>query len=178
MVGGEKNIVLVGFMGTGKSMTGRMLAKKLKRSFVDLDEQVARQARKTIPEIFAQEGEAGFRQRETQQVAKLCEKGGQVIAAGGGVMLSEENVQALRRSGILICLTARPEVILSRALSSLGSRPLLNGSNPREKVEELLALRAPFYAKADFSIDTSDRSIDEVAEEILRYLNEDSRRAH
>ena len=165
--------MLAGFMGTGKSAAGRLLAKGLKVPFVDLDERIVRQAGQTVPEIFAKEGESGFRKREAREVTRVCTKTGQVIATGGGVLLNEENVRQLKEAGILICLTARPEVILSRTLSSLPSRPLLSGTDPRERIEELLKLRKPSYAKADVTIDTSDRSVQGVVEEILRILKEE-----
>ncbi len=154
-------------MGTGKSAAGRLLAKRLNCPFVDLDERIAKQAGRTIPELFADEGEASFRKREREAVQWASGLKGHVIAAGGGVMLDEENVQDLKRSGRLVCLTARPEVILERTGRSLPSRPLLKGSNPRERIEELLKLRSPYYAQADVAIDTSDRSIQEVVEEIV-----------
>ena len=167
-----KNIVLVGFMGTGKTAVGRRLAKRLDLPFVDLDENIARSAGRSIPEIFVEEGEPAFRKRESEAVQAIATGTGQVVAAGGGGMLNEANVQALKRTGFLICLTARPEVILKRALKSLPSRPLLNGPDPEARIEEMLKQRAASYAKADVTIDTSDRSVQEIVEEIVRWINE------
>ncbi len=167
-----KNIVLVGFMGTGKSAVGELLAKRLKRPFVDLDRQIERQTGRSVPQIFAEQGEEAFRKLEAQAVQKITAESSQVIATGGGVLLNDSNVEALKRNGLVICLTARPEIISKRTLASLPSRPLLNGPNPKDRVEELLTLRAPFYAKADKTIDTSDRSIREVVEEILEWIPE------
>ncbi|MBI3317927.1 MAG: shikimate kinase [Candidatus Omnitrophica bacterium] len=164
------NVVLVGFMGTGKSAAGKLLAKRLKRPFVDLDDRIAREAGKPIREIFAAEGENGFRARESKAVEWASGLRAHVIATGGGVMLDDSNVRRLKASGKLVCLTARSEVILKRALHTLPSRPLLNGPYPKEKVEELLSLRAPSYAKADGTVDTSDRSLEEVVKEILKFL--------
>lgn len=157
-------------MGTGKSAVGRLLSRRLKRSFVDLDERIAKTAGRSIPEIFASEGEAGFRKRESEAVEWAAGLKEQVIATGGGVMLDEANLHRLKTSGILICLSARPDIIVQRTLSTLPSRPLLNGPDPRRKVEELLKLRAPFYALADRTVDTSDRSIEEVVEEVLKEI--------
>ncbi|MBI3333357.1 MAG: shikimate kinase [Candidatus Omnitrophica bacterium] len=165
-----KNIVLVGFMGTGKSAVGRLLSRRLKRPFVDLDDRIARQAGRSIPEIFAAEGEAGFRKREAEAVEWAAALKGRVIAAGGGVMLEQANVERMRSAGLLVCLSARPDVIVRRVLASLSSRPLLNGPDPGARVEELLKLRAPFYAKADVTIDTSDRTIEGVVGEIQKEL--------
>ncbi len=165
-----KNIVLVGFMGTGKSAVGRLLARRLDRSFVDLDERIARRAGKSVAQLFAQEGEAGFRKREAQEVDWASRLENHVIATGGGVMLQEENVRRLKEKGILVCLSARPDIIIQRTLSTLPSRPLLKGQDLGSRVQDLLALRAPFYAKADLTVDTSERSVQEVAEEILEKL--------
>jgi len=164
------NIVLVGFMGTGKSAVGRGLARRLKRPFLDLDERIAREAGRAIPEIFALEGEAGFRKRESKAVEWASGLKEHVVATGGGVMLEEANVERLKKSGILICLSARPDVIVRRTLNRLPSRPLLSGADPKGRVEELLKLRAPFYAQADVAIDTSDRSLEQVVAEVLREI--------
>ena len=166
------NVVLVGFMGTGKSAVGRLLSRRLKFSFVDLDERIAREAKRSIPEIFASEGEAGFRKWESEAVEWASGLKDHVIATGGGVMLDEANVTRLKKSGLLVCLSARPDIIVHRTLNTLPSRPLLNGPDPRAKVEELLELRSPFYALADRTVDTSDRSIEQVVEQILKEIEE------
>ena len=160
------NLILVGFMGTGKSAVGKLLAKKLRRPFVDLDERIEKEAGRSIPEIFASEGEDGFREREMKAVLEISRLSGCVIATGGGVMLKEQNVEALKKSGLLVCLRARPDVILQRTLSEVSSRPLLAGENPKKRIEELLKVREPFYARADVSVETSDRPLEAVAAEI------------
>ncbi len=147
-----------------------MLARRLKRNFVDLDKMIEDQAKKTIAQIFAAEGENGFRRRESQAVEVASRLSKHVIATGGGVLLDEKNVERLRRCGMLICLTARPEVILKRTTASLPARPLLSGPNPAGRIEELVKLREPFYTKAEFAIDTSDRSVKDVVEEVLKCL--------
>ncbi len=157
-------------MGTGKSAVGRLLAKRLRWRFVDLDERIQKKAKATIAEIFSKEGELGFRKREAEEVRQVAELKSHVIATGGGVMLDEGNVRLLKRTGTLICLTARPEVIFQRTTASLPSRPLLSGSDPCERIEELLKLRAPFYVQADVAVDTSGRSIKDVVEEIIAQL--------
>lgn len=159
-------------MGTGKSAVGRLLARKLKRPFVDLDARISKEAKRSVPQLFAVEGEPGFRKRESEAVECVSDLKGHVIATGGGVMLNESNVRALKRNGTLICLTASVEVILQRTFTSLPSRPLLNGPDPRGRIEELLRLRAPYYARADWTIDTSGRSIQEVADEILKGISD------
>ena len=161
------NLILVGFMGTGKSAVGKRLAQKLNREYIDLDRKIEKEAGWTIPQIFAAEGEAGFREREGRALREVVELRNQVISTGGGVMLREENIQLLKKNGKLICLTASPDVILQRTLMSLSSRPLLVGHEPRARVEQLLKLRAPFYALADWTIDTSNKNVKQVTEEIL-----------
>ena len=157
-------------MGTGKSAVGHLLAKRLKCRFVDLDERIQKKAGATIAEIFAKEGEPGFRKREAQEVKEAAELKSHVIATGGGVMLDEANVRLLKRAGRLVCLTARPEVIFQRTAASLPARPLLSGADSKERIEGLLKLRAPFYAQADLAVDTSDRSIRDVVDEIMEKI--------
>ena len=164
------NVVLIGFMGTGKTAVGRMLARRLRRPFVDLDERIVRQAGKPIPRLFAEEGEEAFRRREAKVIEQACALKGQVIAAGGGAALDPENRQRLKGSGLLVCLTARPEVIAKRTSGSPGSRPLLAGGDRTQRIEELLKERACAYAQADRTVDTSDRSVSGVVEEILRII--------
>jgi shikimate kinase len=164
------NIVLVGFMGTGKSVVGQRLAARLGRRFLDTDEQIVGMAGRSIPELFQVEGEPGFRERETAVLRSLAGSAGTVIATGGGILGRTENLALLRELGPLVCLTARPEIILSRT-QPWESRPMLAGaSDPRAAVERLLAERAPLYGQADLVIDTSDRDVDEVVEEICRAL--------
>ena len=154
-------------MGTGKSAVGKMLARKLNRPFVDLDRQIEKEAGRTVQQIFERDGEPAFRQRETKVVREAAARKGHVIATGGGVMCNEENVQALKSSGVLICLTASADAILERTSASLVSRPLLAGGDPKERISELLKLRAPTYAPVDVTIDTTGRTLQEVSEEIL-----------
>ena len=158
-------------MGTGKSVVGGLLAERLGRPFVDLDKRIERAAGRPVARIFQEEGEPGFRKLERQAVKAAAALKGHVIATGGGVMADEENVRLLKGSGWLICLTARPEVILQRTTATLQTRPLLAGGEPRERIEALLKLRAPFYAKADAAMDTSDRPVKEVVEEIEKWID-------
>jgi shikimate kinase len=163
-------IVLIGFMGTGKSVVGQRLAERLEREFVDTDERIAAAAGLAIPEIFAREGEPGFRERETAVVRSLAGRQSAVIGTGGGIVGREENTRLLRELGPLVCLTARPEVILERT-RPWEDRPLLAGSKcPAEIVDRLLRQRAPLYAQADLVIDTSDLTVDQVVDEICRAL--------
>lgn len=168
-----ENIILVGFMGTGKSAVGQLLARKLGRSFVDLDERIEKAAGKPIPVIFAEQGEAGFRKLEAEQVREAARLKQHVISTGGGVVLNEENVRALKASGIMVCLTARPDVILQRTLPTRSARPLLAGEDPGKRIEELMKLREPFYARADITVESSDRSIEDLVDEIMQRTKKD-----
>lgn len=164
------NLVLVGFMGTGKSAVGRLLSRRLGRPFFDTDAWIARRAGMPIPEIFRRLGEGAFRALETEAAREAASRRGQVVATGGGILSRDENVALLRSSGVLVCLRARPEVILART-APWESRPLLRAaSDPREAVERLLAERAPRYALADWSVDTSDLSVEQVADAICERL--------
>ena len=144
-----QNIVLAGFMGTGKTTVGRLLATRLGRDFVDADDLIEAHAGKTIPEIFARHGEAGFRTIETKIVQTLAERSGLVIAGGGGMVLAGVNVDLLQQSGVIICLTAEPEQIYARLLQDNESipRPLLSGPDPKARISELLAVRKERYAQ-------------------------------
>jgi shikimate kinase len=167
---GASNVVLTGFMGTGKSTVGRLLARRLAYEFVDTDE-VIEQRHGPIPAIFAQRGEAGFRALERTVARELAERRGLVISTGGRMMLDAANVAALGRSGRVFCLVATAEEILQRVTADDGTidRPLLAGEDPRRKVVELLAERAPGYARFD-QIDTSGRSPDAIAAELAELL--------
>ena len=164
-----KNIALVGFMGTGKSTIAALLARKLQTGYVDLDEKIEEKEGMKIRDIFSQKGESHFRKVEKEVVAEMSLNEGQIIACGGGVVLDEENVKNLKKSGFMICLEATPEVILKRT-KNYKCRPLLNVADPKSKIDELLKKRRPYYAKADYSVDTSGLSTQEVIAEILGWL--------
>lgn len=166
-----KNIVLIGFMGTGKTAVGKRLARRLGRQFVDTDLEVERVTGKTIPQIFAQDGEVRFRSEERLVIQKLSRREGLVIATGGGAVLDPENMADLKKNGVLICLAADPEIIYRR-VKGKKHRPLLNKEGDLQKqIQELLAKRTSSYEVADFTIDTGNISSDEVADKIADYLN-------
>jgi len=167
---GMKNIVLIGFMGTGKTTVGIRLAHRLGRNFLDMDSEIERVTNKTIPQIFAQEGEVRFRSEERLVVQRLSRQKNLVIATGGGVVLNPANVADFKRNGILICLAASPEVIYER-VKGKKNRPLLNRSNNLlEHIRDMLDKRRPFYQTADCTIDTNGKSREQVVEEIVAYL--------
>src|SRR5262245_41435382 len=170
MAASRSNVVLVGFMGTGKTSVGQALAGRLGREFFDTDGLVERAVGKPVPAIFAELGEAAFRAAEQAAVREAAARRGAVIATGGGVLKDPANLATLRASGVLICLTARPETILAR-IGTADGRPLLAGAaDPLAAIERLLAERAPLYAAADYTLDTSDLSLQAVVEQLCAVL--------
>lgn len=160
-----KNIVLFGFMGTGKTSVGKILAGELGLEFVDMDLVIEKRAGKTINEIFANEGEACFRGMERELVQELAGKEGLVVGTGGGVVLDGRNVTDFSRSGLAVCLNSEPEEILSR-LESDGSRPLLAQGDKLEKIKGILSARKDLYSAVPEQIDTTGLAVDEVVEKI------------
>lgn len=154
-------------MGTGKTSVGLKLAEIMKMTFVDTDDLIEKDSGMTIPDIFKTMGEEHFRNLESKVAESVSEKENQVIATGGGIVKREKNIQNLRRKGLLFCLDARPEVILQRT-RSYNHRPLLQVDDPIVRIKEMLKEREPFYSKADYRIDTSDRTIDQIAENIVQ----------
>lgn len=156
----------MGFMAVGKSAVGRTLAKKLRRRFVDLDKHIEKKQGMKIREIFEQKGEAYFRAVEKECLAEVLNEENQIIATGGGVINDEENFQSLRNNTLLIGLTASVDVLSARAGKG-NTRPLLKGGNRRERIEELLRIRQDKYNRANILIDTSDLTVDQVADKII-----------
>jgi 3-dehydroquinate synthase len=164
----EANIVLIGFMATGKSAVGERVASRLGRPFIDTDALIEAQTGRPVPRIFAEMGEAAFRRLEAGVVADAAARSGCVIATGGGVVLSPDNMDRLRRGGLVIALHADPRAILARAGGG-GDRPLL-GDDPEGNVRRLLEERAPLYHGADLAIETSLLSVDAVADRVVAFV--------
>ncbi len=165
-----RNLVLLGFMGTGKSAVGRILAKRLHRRFVDLDRWVETRAGCTIAEIFASEGETAFRRLEREAVRDVCTPTGRVVATGGGVVLDPLNLMDLAAGSRLVCLTATPETILRR-IRRHPTRPLLQTPDPLGRIQALLQARAPLYAQIPLQVATDGLRPDAVATQILERLD-------
>jgi shikimate kinase len=156
-----KNIILTGFMGVGKTSVGTQLAKDLGYTFVDIDTLIEADQRMTITSIFSKFGEPYFREVEARIIGRVMMGEGQVVSTGGGAVIQDRNRTAFKKSGFVVCLTARPDVIFERIRHET-HRPLLQTADPKARIEELLDSRARFYAQADVCIDTSDKSVYDV----------------
>ena len=165
-------IVLIGFMGAGKSSIGRTLARMTGRPRFDTDEMVAARFSLTISEIFKTHGEEKFREAETAALRELSEKSGAVVVTGGGIVLRPENLELLRALGTVVHLRADEETLFRR-ISRRDSRPLLRTENPRATVGELLRVRLPVYQEvADVDVDTSNLTHEQVAKRILKKIEQ------
>ena len=160
-----RNIILVGFMGTGKTTIATALAHRLKMRYVSTDDLIEKKEKSTINEIFTRKGEEYFRDVEASVIRDIADKENLVIDAGGGAVLREDNMANFRSNGVVICLAADEETIMART-KKYKHRPLLNVEDPKRRIRELLAKRAPFYAKADHCIDTGKLTAKQVVEKI------------
>ncbi|MGD9498197.1 MAG: 3-dehydroquinate synthase [Armatimonadota bacterium] len=167
-------IAITGFMGTGKTCVGRLLAARLGLDFVDTDEAIEAEAGLRIPAIFERYSEEHFRDLETAALARALEAGRSVISTGGGMLLREGNVKLLRCAGPIVCLTATAECILQRTAGDAG-RPLLQVPDPARRIAELLSEREEAYARADYHVATTDLTQAEVVERVVEALREDPR---
>jgi shikimate kinase len=165
-----QNLALVGFMGSGKSAVGRLAAQHLRFTFLDTDELIENEVGKSIPEIFAQQGEAAFRQYEREVVNALSARRETVIATGGGLVADPSNLASLKTHALVICLWASPETIWARVRSQT-HRPLLQTPDPQGKIRALLEQRAPAYRQADVQILTEYRSPKEVVQHVLHQFH-------
>ena len=166
-----KNIVLTGFMGTGKTVTARVLAAARKAPLFSTDTLVEEKAGKPISEIFAKDGQKAFRRLESEVVAGLAAREGAVIDCGGGIVLNPDNVTALKKNGVLFLLTATPELIWER-IGRQKDRPLLDVKDPLNEIRRLLKEREGYYRQTDYIIDTNGLSGESTSEAILKILDE------
>ncbi len=165
-----RNVVLIGFMGAGKSRTAAELAARLGYQTFDTDALIESEAGATIAQIFATEGEPSLRAREAKAVEQACSNDGRVIACGGGTILAIANLRTLQQSGTIVYLRAKPQTLLSRLGEQAPQRPLLR-NDPARTLPVLLAEREPAYrSAADLIVDTDDLSPGEVAAQIVQRL--------
>ncbi len=168
------NIVLVGYRGTGKTSIGIALSKRLGWDFCDTDDYIEGKVKRPISDMVATEGWAFFRAKEKEAIREVSSRKDCVIAAGGGVILDPENVENLKKKGVVVLLEATTHTILERMRSDEKTeqqRPSLTGKDPYEEIEEVLEFRRPLYRTAmDFSVDTTSKSIDQVLDEIIQKL--------
>ena len=156
-------------MGVGKTAVGKELARLLDRKLIDVDTEIEKAEGMNINEIFKQLGEQRFREMEAEMIKSVSRNRNVIISTGGGAVLKQENMDALREYGVIICLTASPETILQRTGNN-SDRPLLQVKNPLEKIDELLQLRRPYYEKADVIVDTESKNPLQIAEEIIEMM--------
>ena len=167
----KDSIALIGFMATGKSVVGKALKEHLGENytFIETDLLIVKMAGKSIPKIFSEDGEALFREYELEACKKAAQLTKAIISCGGGVVLNEVNIETLKQKCHIVLLTATPEVIYRRAISEgKENRPIINKEEPFKEIEKLLRHREPYYkSSAEFSIDTSEKSIERIVDEIL-----------
>jgi shikimate kinase len=162
----NRNVVIVGFMGTGKTEVGRIVSEQMGRTFVDIDDQIVSAAGMTINDIFKIHGEELFREIESGMIKRFSGIEGLVISTGGGSLLKAENVENLKRTGVLICLTASPEEIARRTADER-HRPLLDVPDRIGTVREMMAKRSRSYRQSDLTVDTDGKDAAAAAQEVL-----------
>lgn len=160
------NIALIGFMGTGKSTVGRLVAEQLKFDFLDTDALIEQRSGKKITEIFAQHGEPAFRELEAQLVQELSQRHRTIISTGGGLPTNPSNLDSLKQHSLVVCLWATPEHIYERVRDQ-AHRPLLHDPEPLTKIRQLLSAREKFYKQADVLLNSDLRSAREVAQQVI-----------
>ncbi len=161
----KKNIILVGFMGTGKTVTGRVLAEQTGLELVDMDSIIEERSGKAISDIFATNGEAAFRLMERNLAQELSQREGLIVSTGGGIVLNPDNIADFEKTGLTVCLKASPETIFQR-LEKDKSRPLLAGDK-KAQIESILKTRQPLYNAIAHGVDTDGLSAEETAAPIL-----------
>jgi shikimate kinase len=169
------NIVLIGMRGSGKTTVGSILARKLGRELVEMDELIARRAGMSIPEIVAEHGWAKFRDIEAELTPAVSRRNNVIISAGGGVVTKENNIKELKKSGVLVWLNASVDSLLERIGQDPGRPPFVNGRSQRDDMALTLAERESLYQQAaDFTVDTEHKTPEAVAEEIIGFLQEEA----
>jgi shikimate kinase len=169
----KTSIALIGFMGAGKSAVSKALARRLNKRLVEMDSLIEKQAGKSIPRIFKEDGEIAFRELEMAVTREVAPKPNQVIACGGGVVLNKINIDRLKKQAVVVYLKASAEVIHQRVARDKLNRPLLNNTGKSQAVTDLLAWREPFYERAaDITLDTAKLSIQAISDKIITQLKD------
>ena len=164
----EQNIFLIGFMGAGKSTIAKVLQRELGMELVEMDERIVKEQGMSINDIFAQKGEDGFRDIESQLVIDIGKNKNSIVSCGGGVVVRPQNVENMKKSGKIVFLTATPETILERVKNGK-DRPLLNGHMNVEYISELMEKRRQMYEDAaDVKVSTDSKTVGEICTEIIR----------
>ncbi len=164
------NIYLIGFRGSGKTTLGKILAKELKKDFVDIDKLIEKRESKSIAEIFKEKGEEYFRKVETTILKEVASNDNQIVSTGGGIVISEENRKIIQENGISIYLTADTETTYKR-IKFDNNRPQLTDKDPIEEIKFLIEKRKPLYEKlANYTIDTSKFKIEECVKKIKEFI--------
>ncbi|MBN2239360.1 MAG: shikimate kinase [Dehalococcoidales bacterium] len=169
----KNSLALIGYMGTGKTLIGRILAERLDLNLVETDRLIEQRAGITIPELFEREGETGFREREIAAVKEITGEGFSVIACGGGLVLNRINIDRLKENCVIVYLRASPKTILKRVSGEAGQRPLLEVEDQLKTITEMLKFRRPLYERAaDITVNTTGISPNEVADKIILKLEQ------
>lgn len=169
----KTSIVLIGYMGTGKTAVGERLAEKLGMKFIELDRLIEKHAGRKIPDIFREDGETAFRELEIEAAKKAASEKNAVIACGGGIILNKINIDRLRENGVTVYLTASPQTILKRISAEKGQRPLLEVQNQLKTITDMLKFRKPYYERsANITVNTSKLNIETTAKRIISKLKE------
>ena len=165
----KHNVILAGFMGTGKTSVGQALARRLGWTFIDADDLIEARAGKVISRIFAEDGEPAFRALEAEVAREIANRSRHVVATGGGMVVSQANRRALEQAGTLVLLEATPETIWERVKNTT-HRPLLAVADPQARIRDLLAARREAYAQVAFQVQTDGKSVAAIVDEILKQI--------
>ena len=164
-----KNIFRIGFMGCGKSVVSACMEKSYGMEIIEMDEEIVKREKMSIPDIFERKGESYFRDAETKLLQELTEQNNKIVSCGGGIVLRDHNVELMRESGDIVLLTAKPETILERVKND-DNRPLLKGNKNVDFIQQMLEKRYPQYKKAaDMIIETDGKDVSDICKEILEY---------
>ncbi len=165
-------LFIIGFMGAGKSTVGGIVAARLGRPFVDLDGEIERETGRKVADLFAEDGESGFRDAERAALLAVSRQPGVVVACGGGVVTDDRSHAILRESGTVVYLQVSPEEAVARVGSDISGRPLLRGADPGSAAALLASRERLYQAAADITIDTADRAPEEIADEIVALVED------